>query len=224
MTLVQIQFYLAELGRWILQIACRDAASWPAAGIGDLRIGVNLFAQQYRETDLVDEIRGALQSSGLRADLLELEITEDIALEHVERAPQILSELRSLGLGIAFDDFGTGYASLSYLTRYPLTRLKVDRSFIKGLSNEASGTERPIVRSMITLAHNLGLEVIAEGVETEDQVELLRAKGCDELQGYLYGKPMPYGEFVERVMILNGTKAHSPAGRHAADAGKRAIA
>jgi diguanylate cyclase (GGDEF)-like protein/PAS domain S-box-containing protein len=191
------------VGQWILESACREAAEWPSHGLDSLRIGVNLFPCQYWD-QLVVDVKSALRASGLKPECLELEITEDVALERQEKAPAMMRELRSIGVGLAFDDFGTGYASLSYLTRYPLTRLKIDRSFVHGLLEEGSGNQKPIVRSIIAMAHNLGLQVVAEGIETPQQAALLRAKNCDEVQGYLYGRPMRAAEFIRHVQGRTG--------------------
>jgi diguanylate cyclase (GGDEF)-like protein len=184
-----------EVGRWILQSACERAAGWRRAGLPALRVGVNLFPAQFHATTLLNDIEMALDACRLPSSLLEIEITENIALGEKEETLNVLHALRAKGVKIAFDDFGTGYASLSYLTRYPLTRLKIDRSFVRKLANNSSSEDTAIVRSIIVMAHNLGLEVIAEGVETPAQAEFLRAHGCEELQGYLYGKPMAAAEF-----------------------------
>src|SRR5262249_3256670 len=154
-----------------------------------------LFPAHFHEAALVDDVEAALCESGLPADALELEITENIAFGRDEEILPILTALRQKGVGLAFDDFGTGYASLSYLTRYPLTRLKIDRSFVQAISDRPSLEETAIVRSIISMGHNLGLQVVAEGVETEEQANYLRSRKCEEAQGYLYAKPLPPEEF-----------------------------
>jgi EAL domain-containing protein (putative c-di-GMP-specific phosphodiesterase class I) len=138
-----------------------------------------------------------LSASGLPPEALELEITENIALGREEGTLAPLKALRSKGIGIAFDDFGTGYASLSYLTRYPLTRIKIDRSFIQKIGTQSANEDTAIVRSIIVMGLNLGLETIAEGVETTVQAEFLKAQGCHELQGFLFSKPVPAAEFEQ---------------------------
>ncbi|WP_048430481.1 putative bifunctional diguanylate cyclase/phosphodiesterase [Methylobacterium indicum] len=182
------------VGRWVLREACAQAAAWRRAGAGDLRIGVNLFGAQFHSASLVDEVKAALADSGLPASALEIEITETIILRHDEGLIAPLRALRDLGVGLAFDDYGTGYASLSPLKRFPLTRLKIDRSFVQGMV--ASPQDRAIVQSVLTLGRSFGLAVIAEGVETETMAERLRAKGCEEAQGYLFGRPMPAEAFT----------------------------
>jgi EAL domain-containing protein (putative c-di-GMP-specific phosphodiesterase class I) len=183
-----------EVGRWILRSACERAAAWRLAGF-PLRIGVNLFSAQFHGETLIEDVESALEHSGLPADALELEITENIALGEQEESLEALRTLRARGVGLAFDDFGTGYASLSYLTRYPLTRLKIDQSFVRRISDKHTLADTAIVRSIIVMAHNLGLEVIAEGVETAIQAAFLRNEKCEELQGYLYAKPLPAADF-----------------------------
>jgi EAL domain-containing protein (putative c-di-GMP-specific phosphodiesterase class I) len=186
-----------ETGRWILTSACKTAASWRAKGLGSIRIGVNLFPAQFRNGLLLQDVEHALSVSGLPPEALELEITENIALGREEGTLAPLKALRSKGIGIAFDDFGTGYASLSYLTRYPLTRIKIDRSFIQKIGTQSANEDTAIVRSIIVMGLNLGLETIAEGVETAVQAEFLKAQGCHELQGFLFSKPVPAAEFEQ---------------------------
>jgi EAL domain-containing protein (putative c-di-GMP-specific phosphodiesterase class I) len=187
-----------EVGRWILQSACEQAAAWRQAGL-PLRIGVNLFSAQFHGETLIDDVEAALSHSGLPADALEIEITENIALGEQEESLQTLHKLRARGVKLAYDDFGTGYASLSYLARYPLTRLKIDQSFVRKIAGAFTLADTAIVRSIIVMAHNLGLEVIAEGVETATQAAFLRAEKCEEQQGYLYAKPLPAADFEAYV-------------------------
>jgi len=181
-----------DVGRWILRTACEKAAEWRAKGL-PVRTGVNLFPAQFRDGTLLAEIENTLRQTGLPAEALELEITENIALGYDETIIGQLRALREKGVSIAFDDFGTGFASLSYLTRYPISRLKIDQSFVRKIS--ANNQDTAIVRSIIVMAHNLGLEVIAEGVETPLQAAFLQAEGCDEVQGFLYAKPLTYDDF-----------------------------
>jgi diguanylate cyclase (GGDEF)-like protein/PAS domain S-box-containing protein len=198
-----------ETGRWILTTACKTAASWRAKGLPPIRIGVNLFPAQFRNGSLLQDVEGALSESGLPPEALELEITENIALGREEGTLSPLKALRAKGIGIAFDDFGTGYASLSYLTRYPLTRIKIDRSFVQKIGSQSAGEDTAIVRSIIVMGRNLGLEVIAEGVETAAQAAFLKAEGCHELQGFLFGKPLPADAFEDflRSGAFSGSEA-----------------
>jgi diguanylate cyclase (GGDEF)-like protein/PAS domain S-box-containing protein len=195
-----------ETGRWILTNACKMAASWRAKGLPHIRMGVNLFPAQFRNGTLLQEVEQALSDSGLPPEALELEITENIALGREDGTLSALKALRSRGVGIAFDDFGTGYASLSYLTRYPLTRIKIDRSFVQKIDEKSPSEDTAIVRSIIVMGRNLGLEVIAEGVETTAQENYLRAEGCHEMQGYLFSKPVPSNMF-EMLLISSRTDA-----------------
>jgi diguanylate cyclase (GGDEF)-like protein len=184
-----------ELGRWILQTACEAAAKWRADGLPPVQVGVNLFPAQFRDGTLLKDVEVALLNSGLPPDALELEITENIALGQDETVLAQLRTLRGQGVNIAFDDFGTGYASLSYLARYPLTRIKIDQSFMHKITGKSNSQDTAIVRSLIVMAHNLGLQVITEGVETPDQAAFLQAEKCEEVQGFLYAKPLPVAEF-----------------------------
>ncbi len=184
-----------ELGRWVLRSACEEAAGWPAP----LSVAVNLSAAQFRRgLAIVDEVSQALQDSGLAAQRLELEITESLLMQDTEQVLQALHALHALGVRVAMDDFGTGYSSLAYLWRFPFDKLKIDRAFVHGL---LSGDTKValIVRSTVGLAHALGMRVNAEGVETEDQRQALQALGCDELQGYLLGRPLPAAQLLHRA-------------------------
>jgi diguanylate cyclase (GGDEF)-like protein/PAS domain S-box-containing protein len=198
-----------ETGRWILTTACKTAAAWRAKGLPPIRMGVNLFPAQFRSGSLLQDVEHALSESGLPSEALELEITENIALGREEGTLAPLKALRAKGIGIAFDDFGTGYASLSYLTRYPLTRIKIDRSFVQKIGSQSAGEDTAVVRSIIVMGRNLGLEVIAEGVETAAQAAFLNAEGCHELQGFLFGKPMPADAFEDllKASVFSGSDA-----------------
>jgi diguanylate cyclase (GGDEF)-like protein/PAS domain S-box-containing protein len=181
-----------EVGRWILHTACEKAAQWRAMGLGFDRIAVNLFPSQLNDKALVETVEEVLAQTGLPAEVLELEITENVALED-ENAIMPLQQLYERGVRLALDDFGTGYASLNCLTRFPLSRIKVDRHFVTHITDD--GEDAAIVRSLMTMAHNLGLGVIAEGVETAEQAAFLAGEKCEEAQGFLYGKPQPADEF-----------------------------
>lgn len=184
----------ATVGRWVLDEACRQAAVWRQSYAPGFRIGVNLSQAQFRVGDLATVVAETLERHGLPPEALELEITENIVLDHDDMVLEPLRRLRALGVGIAFDDFGTGYASLSLLKRYPLSRIKIDRSFVSGTSD--SPKDASVVRAILDLARSFGLEAIAEGIETEDQCRTLRQMGCAEGQGYLFCKPLPPGQFA----------------------------
>lgn len=186
-----------DVGNWVLHTACHQAAAWRAQGLPAIRMGVNLFPAQFHNGTLFDNVAAALAQTGLAAAALELEITENIALDSEEAMLAPLLALRDINVGLAFDDFGTGYASLIYLTRFPLSRIKIDQSFLKKIQSIDKTEDTAIVRSVITMAHNLGLEVIAEGVETVGQAAFLHAQGCEEVQGYFYARPLPAQQFAE---------------------------
>ena len=178
-----------QVGTWILQQACRDAASWPAVDGRGLKVGVNLFPAQFNDDALVDKVDAALAASGLPPAQLEIELTETIALRDDGVAEKTLARLRQRGIRVSYDDFGTGHASLSMLHRLPVDRVKIDRSFVRDLV--ASRGDKAIVRSITLIAKNFDMEVIAEGVESDDQVTLLREFGCHEVQGFLYSTALP---------------------------------
>jgi diguanylate cyclase (GGDEF)-like protein/PAS domain S-box-containing protein len=184
---------ILPMGEWTLEEACAQAASWVEAEIGPLRLSVNLSARQFRDSDLVIKVANAIMGVGLDPSYLELELTESVLMEDTATSRTQLTNLKDLGVRIAIDDFGTGYSSLSYLKRFPLDRLKIDRSFVRDLIQDS--TEASIVSAIIAMAHELRLEVVAEGVETQEQYDYLCAEGCDVVQGYLIAQPMPRHRF-----------------------------
>jgi diguanylate cyclase (GGDEF)-like protein/PAS domain S-box-containing protein len=188
------------VGGFVLQEACMAAASWKASGLPPIRVGVNLFQAQFREDVLLQDVKNTLLASKLPPDLLEIEITENISLGNQDKIIPTLLSLREMGVGIAFDDFGTGYASLKCITQYPLTRIKIDRSFVQRIGLECSAEDTAVASSIIAMAHNLGLAVTAEGVETSAQAAFLQARDCEEVQGFLYARPMPAAEFEALVV------------------------
>ena len=184
---------IISIGQWILREACREAASWPRS----LQIAVNLSPAQFRHGDLPGITHTILLETGLAAHRLELEITENVLIDDFSRALSILRRLKSLGVRIAMDDFGTGYSSLSYLQSFPFDKIKIDKSFISGVRENAQSSA--IVRAVINLARGLRLPVVAEGVETKDQFMFLSDEACDEIQGYFIGRPKPIYEYAEMV-------------------------
>jgi diguanylate cyclase (GGDEF)-like protein/PAS domain S-box-containing protein len=184
---------IMQIGEWVLREACREAASWPQP----LRIAVNLSPIQFRHGDLAGLVHSMLLETGLAPTRLELEITEGVLIEDFGRGVAILRRLKTLGVRIAMDDFGTGYSSLSYLQSFPFDKIKIDRSFISKVKNNPQSAA--IVRAVIGLAHGLDLPVLAEGVETKDQLDFLAAESCDEVQGYLMGRPHPISEYAKLV-------------------------
>jgi EAL domain-containing protein (putative c-di-GMP-specific phosphodiesterase class I) len=178
---------ILALGQWVIETACATAAAWDRP----LRVAVNLSPAQFKQTDLVNRIMTTLTDTGLQPERLEVEVTEGVLINDPERAISILSDLRALGVKISLDDFGTGYSSLSYLRQFPLDKIKIDRSFIVDVGQDERSA--PIVRAVVALAHSLGLTVTAEGVETQGQLDLLQGQSCNQVQGFLLGRPAPLG-------------------------------
>ena len=180
---------IVPMGLWALRTACADAVDWQQRGLPPVQMSVNLSVRQFSSRTLVEDIAAALHDSGLNPNLLELEITESVMMTNPDSAAALLQRIRDLGVGLAIDDFGTGYSSLSYLRRFPLTTVKIDRSFVKDL---ASNPDAPaLTAGIVTLAHGLRMKVVAEGVETIEQLNCLRDNGCDEIQGFWLCKPVP---------------------------------
>jgi diguanylate cyclase (GGDEF)-like protein len=194
---------ILPVGEWVIREACRQAAQWP----GDYSIAVNISPKQFAYPGLTNTILQALASSGLEPHRLELEITESIFIVDVEKTLATLHKLRDLGVRIALDDFGTGYSSLSYLRSFPFDKVKIDRSFVEDLGQ--SGNAHAVVRAITTLADALGMDTIAEGVELDEQLEVLRREGCQNIQGYLFAKPMSAGDVD--VMMAEWTGESSAA-------------
>jgi diguanylate cyclase (GGDEF)-like protein len=178
---------MIPLGEWVLREVCRQARAWQIELGSSVPLAVNLSATQFRHQNLLQVIRSALDDSGLAASALEIELTESALMPNAEEAAGVLKQLRKLGVCVAIDDFGTGYSSLSYLRRFPINKLKIDRSFIRDLTT--SPTDESIVRAIVSLARSVGLQVVAEGIETAEQLEFVTALGCDQWQGYLCCPP-----------------------------------
>jgi diguanylate cyclase (GGDEF)-like protein/PAS domain S-box-containing protein len=198
---------IGPIGEWVLNTACADAMAWQRAGLPPLRMAVNVSGRQIGNDHVVEKVAAALKHSGLAPQFLEIEVTESVVMQDAARAISTLSALQAMGVTLAIDDFGTGYSSLSYLKRFPINKLKIDKSFIDGLQD--SPDDAAIAMAIIVMAHSLRHTVIAEGVETAAQVEFLRAYGCDEMQGYYFSCPLPEEQFVE--FLRNPTAAHGDA-------------
>jgi diguanylate cyclase (GGDEF)-like protein/PAS domain S-box-containing protein len=186
---------IVPIGAWVMRTACAQNKVWQDAGLGSLRVAVNLSARQFSAADLVSGIEQVLSDTGLDPSCLELELTESLFMSDVTPAVELLHRMKSLGIKLSIDDFGTGYSSFSYLSRFPIDVLKIDRSFVNDITHDAN--DAAIVASIIALAHNLRLSVIAEGVETAEQLDYLRHQGCDEMQGYYFSRPLPAQEFEQ---------------------------
>jgi EAL domain-containing protein (putative c-di-GMP-specific phosphodiesterase class I) len=181
---------IIPLGQWVLNEACRQMREWQRQGrAGEhVTMSVNLSSRQFSQADLTEQVAAALRETGLRPGNLKLEITESMVMENIDTAIGMLTQLRALGVGISIDDFGTGYSSLSYLHRFPIDTLKIDRSFVTQMTDNTENAE--IVRTIVTLARSLDMNVIAEGVETREQLRQLGNLGCDYGQGYLFSRPV----------------------------------
>jgi diguanylate cyclase len=188
---------IVPLGRWVIEEACAQNKAWQETGLPDLRVAVNISGVQFRQKHLLDTIRNALASTGLAAECLELEITESVVMHNPVDAIVTLEKLSQIGVQVAIDDFGTGYSSLAYLKRFPIDNLKIDRSFVREVSSDPD--DAAIVRATVGLAHNLRLKVVAEGVETPEQLRFLRALGCDEYQGYIKSRPLTAAQFESSI-------------------------
>ena len=200
---------IISIGEWVMRTACADARRWQARFNRNLRVGVNLSALQLRQPSLVDLVAQVLRDTGLEPDLLDLEVTESISVKSIPNLLETLQGLRDLGCHISIDDFGTGQSSLDYIKRFPADRIKIDQTFVRNIGVDPD--DEAIVRATIGMAHNLNRAVVAEGVEIEQHLEFLRGEGCEELQGYLFCRPLPAASFenllVERERIFQGAQA-----------------
>jgi EAL domain-containing protein (putative c-di-GMP-specific phosphodiesterase class I) len=197
MPLVNASSISQRVSQWVLEAACRQGSVWQQAG-HDVRLGVNLSPSQLQSGDLAAAVAGVLRETGFSPRLLELEVTENILLEDDAMALDTFRRIQHLGVHIAFDDFGTGYASLTYLKKFPLDRMKIDQSFVRNL--KADDADAAIVGCTISLGTLLGLSVIAEGIEDAATAERLKGMGCEEGQGYFFGPPMPAAEFEQKFL------------------------
>ena len=197
--------FIVPMGEWVIRQACLTAAQWP----DHLHVAVNISASQFRNTGLMQVIVNSLAASGLSPTRLEIEITETVLLQDKEATLAILHQLRALGIRIAMDDFGTGYSSLTYLQSFPFDKIKIDRSFVKDITENAGSLN--IVRAVASLANGMGMTATAEGVETNEQLDRITAEGCTEMQGYLFSRPLPARD-IERL-FLSRERAGSTPGR-----------
>jgi EAL domain-containing protein (putative c-di-GMP-specific phosphodiesterase class I) len=192
---------ILPIGGWVLREACAQARAWEDAGLPVITMAVNISALQFRKSNFLEDVYAALIETGLDPKYLELELTESALMTRTESTASILSTLRGVGVRVAADDFGTGYSSLSYIRKFPLDALKIDQSFIRQITTIPD--ETTIVRAIISMGRSLDLRVIAEGVETQDQLDFLRAHGCDEAQGYFFSRPVPAEQFAA-LLRVNG--------------------
>lgn len=195
---------IVPIGAWVLHTACLQTQKWQQAGYGQLRVAVNLSSRQFIQLDLAQTIAAILEQTGLPAHSLDIELTESMVMADVEQAVGVLGDLKKLGVHVSIDDFGTGYSSLAYLKRFPIDMLKIDKSFVRDIATDPD--DAAIVRSVISLAHSLRLQVIAEGVETEAQLSYLRRHACDQMQGFLFSRPLSVAAF-EQLLMQGGIAA-----------------
>ncbi|MGD1015752.1 MAG: EAL domain-containing protein, partial [Roseiarcus sp.] len=186
---------IVPIGDWVLHEACRQNKAWQDAGLPSMTVCVNVSARQFRDKSLISRVVSALRDSGLEAKYLELEMTESMIMLDVELAVATMKGLQELGVHLSIDDFGTGYSSLSALKNFPVSRLKIDKTFINDVTTNENDTA--VASAVISLGQKLNLRVIAEGVETDDQLAFLRANNCDEMQGYHFSRPIPAQEIEE---------------------------
>jgi diguanylate cyclase (GGDEF)-like protein len=195
---------IIPIGNWVLQEACRQTKQWQVEGLGSIPVAVNLSAKQFHATSLDNAIQRALSISKCQPALLQLEITESMVIANAEQALQTMYRITAMGVQLSIDDFGTGYSSLSYLKRFPVSKLKIDRSFVNDIEIDAN--DKAIVDAILTLSHKLNLRTVAEGVETKEQADYLTSQGCDECQGYYFAKPCPAEQFAG--LLKNGLSPH----------------
>jgi diguanylate cyclase (GGDEF)-like protein len=198
---------IVAIGEWVLRRACAHARQWHKAGKGGLRVAVNLSARQFYQKDFVQMVEGILLDTGLPPDLLDLELTESTLMQNTAGTVGALNELRAIGVHVTMDDFGTGYSSLSYLKRFPIDCVKIDRSFVSDITTDPD--DAAIANAIIAMAHSLELRVVAEGVETAEQLCFLCERGCDEAQGYLIGRPVPFDQF-QAPAVVTTHQCHCP--------------
>ncbi len=200
---------IVPLGEWVLRTACAQNKAWHEVGFPPMTIAVNLSARQFRERNLREIVAAALADAGLEARYLQLEITEGIAMQDTDFSIATLRALREMGVEISIDDFGTGHSSLSYLKRLPINAVKIDQSFVRDIAFDPD--DAAIASAIIAMARHLGLSVIAEGVETDEQLAILREQQCSQFQGYLYSRPLPPDEVEE--MLRRNKPLPTPASR-----------
>ena len=197
---------MLPIGNWVLRESCRQAKEWQDAGLRPIEMAVNVSSVEFRNEDFLEGVRAILEETGLSPHYLGLELTESVLMQHAKFTVPVLKELKAMGVRLAIDDFGTGYSSLSYLRQFPIDILKVDQSFVNGIN--ADTDDATIINAVINMGGNLKHRVIAEGVETVEQVAFLQAHGCDEGQGYYFSRPVPAPQFAK--LLKAGTTVGLP--------------
>jgi EAL domain-containing protein (putative c-di-GMP-specific phosphodiesterase class I) len=193
--------FIVAIGRWVLREACRQARAWQDAGLPPIRVAINISAVELRAADFVSNVLNTLNDTGLEARHLELELTETFLMQEANSTVVVLRALKEVGVHLALDDFGTGYSSLSYVQRFPIDTLKIDQSFVRDLATD--GDAATIVKAVISMGSSLHMRVVAEGIETREQLEFLQEHGCPVGQGFYFSRPVPaaeFGKLLERGM------------------------
>jgi len=185
---------IVPIGKWALRTACLQAQKWAEQGLPRFRMAVNLSARQFMSASLLEDVMGVLEETDVDPRWIEFEVTESVMIRDPEQAVRLLRSLRAIGVRLTIDDFGTGYSSLSYLKHLPIDCVKIDASFVRGIPMDASDVA--ITDTILAMSSSLGLKVVAEGVETQDQMRFLERRGCDEMQGYYFSKPLPAEELA----------------------------
>jgi EAL domain-containing protein (putative c-di-GMP-specific phosphodiesterase class I) len=201
---------IIPIGAWVLEEACRQIEAWQQASQAGVRVAVNVSTLQFKRHDFVETVAQALRKASVEPRFLELELTESVVMKNVDQSAPRMATLRALGVGVAIDDFGTGYSSLSYLQRLPIETLKIDQSFVRDMKKTSS--TQLLVESVVTLARSLGMNAIAEGVETRSQLKALRAMGCDRVQGFLLGRPLHPEALLPHIATINQCPSLAPDG------------
>jgi EAL domain-containing protein (putative c-di-GMP-specific phosphodiesterase class I) len=199
---------ILPIGNWVLRKACERASAWRRDGAKPIRVAVNLSPRQFANRTLAADVASALSNAGLEAEFLELEITESMVMQNPEQAVQTLKEFKSMGVQLSIDDFGIGYSSLSYLKRFPIDSIKIDRSFVKDLPHNSD--DAGIARAIIAMAQSLRLKTVAEGVENEAQLTFLAQHGCNEIQGFFFSQPLEEWALLRFLDTADGKQAPQP--------------
>ncbi|HJT98643.1 MAG TPA: EAL domain-containing protein, partial [Rhodanobacteraceae bacterium] len=214
---------IVDIDNFVLESATRQARAWLDAGYEDFTIAVNVSATHMQRADFIDNVRAALEGWNLHTRCIELELTENMTTENVERMIVTMQELKTLGVRLSLDDFGTGYSSLNYLRRFPIDTLKIDRSFVHDVALDVGAAS--ICRSIVTVGHELGMHVLAEGVETIDQIAALHRDGCDSFQGFWLGRPMPAAQAEQLLRQRDlGARVREALGELDEESGEPAVA
>ena len=196
---------IVPVGEWVLRTACKQIGAWQQAGMPPLQVAVNISARQFKHPGLLDAVTRVLTETGVSPKHLELELTESMLMEQLDASVILMQHLNELGVHLSIDDFGTGYSSLGYLKRFPIQKLKIDRSFVRDVTTDPN--DAAIASAVIALAHSLQLKVVAEGVENEEQLSFLRERRCDQIQGYFFSRPLPADAFEKWVRAKTSTQS-----------------